>query len=280
MFKTKLLTAVALSVAALGAQAAKADALKPYTGTLPAALQYAKNNGNLEVFKKFPAEGGLEGWVVQDKSSGKHIIIYSTKDGNAIIAGMMLDKNGKNLSAVYGEEHIPAPDYTEALDDFTKGAASVVAGNAKAKAEIVVVFDANCGYCKLMHKLVTPAIEAGELKVRYVPVAILGGDSDIKGAGLLASKNAHEAATAAGAGRAETSSDKALLAKVQSNTAMMKKHGFTGTPAVLYKATVKGEETVYVANGVPNINEMFSRLGINGQVDKLKQDPSLARFLR
>lgn len=280
MIHRKVLSAVALTVIALGAHA-KGEQLKPYTGTLPAALQYAKTAGGLEVFKKFEAAGGLDGWVVQDKTSGKNLVVYASKDGEVLVAGMLVDKNGKNLSQAYSEEHIPAPDYSEVLSEITKDGASVLAGNPKAKAELTVLFDANCGFCKVLHKLVRPAIEAGELKVRYVPVAILGADSDTKGAGLLAAKNADEAATAAAEGKAAVSSDKALLAKVKKNTELMKKHGFGGTPVVLYQGKgPKGEDTVYVSNGVPAINEMFARLGISGQTDKLKSDPSLSRFLR
>lgn len=284
MIHRKLLTAVALAVAAFGAQA-KSEPLKPYTGTLPAALQYAKTAGGLEVFKKFPAAGGLDGWVVQDKASGKQLVVYSSKDGEVLVAGMMLDKAGKNLSQTYAEEHIPAPDYTEVMAEFMKDGASVLVGSPKAKAEIMVIFDANCGFCKAMHKLLHPAVEAGELRVRYVPVAILGADSDIKGAGLLAAKEADDAVTAAVEGKAAVSSDKALLDKVKKNTALMKKHGFGGTPVLLYQGKEPGkggkaEDTVFVSNGVPAMSELFARLGISGQVDKLKADPALARFLR
>lgn len=279
MFKRKLLAAVILSVTAVSAFAAKSAPLTPYTGKLPPALQFAKTQGGLEVFKKFPAAGGLDGWVVQDKSSGKDIIVYSTKDGEALIAGMMLDKNGKNLSGAYSDEHIPAPDYSEALTAF-KSAPSVLVGSAKAKAEMVVLFDVNCGFCKVMHKLLAPAISAGELKVRYVPVAILGADSDTKGAGLLASKNAAASLDAATEGNADKSSDPALLNKVRANTELMKRYGFSGTPVVLYSAKAKGEDTVYVSPGVPAILEVFGRLGISGQVDKLKEDPQLERFVR
>lgn len=282
MLSPKFLTAVAMAAASLGVHA-KSEPLKPYTGPLPAALQYAKTAGGLEVFKKFPAAGGLEGWVVQDKSTGKQLVVYATKDGEALVAGMLMDKSGKNLSQVYAEEHIPAPDYSEVLSEFVKDSASVLVGNLKAKAEITVLFDANCGFCKVMHKLVQPAVEAGELKVRYVPVAILGADSDIKGAGLLAAKNPGEAMDAAAAGKATTSADKALVAKVKKNTDLMKKHGFSGTPVVLYQGkdpASKGEDTVFVSNGVPAVSELFGRLGISGQTEKLKNDPALARFLR
>lgn len=279
MFKRKLLTAIALSVTAMSAFAAKVETLKPYVGALPAALKFAASSGGLEVFKKFPAAGGLDGWVVQEKASGKNIIIYSSKDGETIIAGMMLDKNGQNLSQVYSDANIPVADYSQALGEFNK-APGVTVGNPKAKAEMVVVFDANCVFCKAMHKLLAPAVAAGELRVHYVPVAILGADSDVKGAGLLAAKDGQAALAADVDGHAATSNDKALVAKVVANTNLMKKHGFNGTPVVMYSAKDKGEETVFVSPGVPGILEMFGRLGISGQVEKLKQDPSLARFVR
>lgn len=278
MFKRKLLAAAVLSITAMSAFAGKSAPLTPYTGKLPAALQFAKTQGGLSVYKKFQAAGGLDGWVVKENSSGKEIIVYTSKDGEAMIAGMMLDKNGKNLSGAYADEFIPAPDYSEALAAFN-AAPSVVVGSAKAKAEMVIVFDANCGFCKVIHRLVTPAIEAGELRVRYVPVAILGADSDVKGAALLAAKDAKAALDADVSGHAGTSTDQGLLAKVRANTELMKKYNFNGTPVVLYSAKVKGEDTVYVSPGVPSILEVFGRLGISGQVDKLT-DPSLQRFVR
>lgn len=280
MFKRKLLAAFALSITAAGAFAAgSADALKPYTGELPSALKFAVSKGGLTVFKKFPAEGGLDGWVVQDKASGKDIIIYSTQNGKALIAGMMLDDNGNNLSAQYTAKYVPATDYSATLAAF-KAAPSVEVGNPKAKAEIVVAFDANCGYCKLLHKLITPAVEAGNLKVRYVPVAILGADSAPKAAYILASKNPAQAMTNAMEGHGESLQDADLIAKVKANTMLMKNSSFNGTPAVLYMGTKDGQKTVFVSNGVPGITEMFDRLGIDGKLDKLKQDPQLARFIQ
>lgn len=266
--------------ASFGALAQAGGDLTPYKGELPVPLALAKNSGALDVFKSFPAAGGLTGWLVQDKNAGKYLVVYTTADKEVMLAGMALDKTGKNLTAAYAEQYVPQPDYSAALDEFNKQGATVVDGSAKAKAEITVIFDANCGFCKVMHKLIQPAVDAGELRVTYVPVAILGADSDLKAAGILAAKNPSAALHAAVGGRAETSNDKVLLGRIITNTALMKKHGFTGTPGVLYKGKKDGQETVFVANGVPNITEMFGKLGINGQVDKLRKDPELARFLR
>jgi thiol:disulfide interchange protein DsbG len=284
MFKRKLLTAAVLSLAAVSAFASadKVEPLTPYTGTLPAALQTAAKAGGLTVFKKFPAAGGLDGWVVEDKRSGKDIIIYTSKDGDALIAGMMLDKNGQNLSAQYSADNIPAqaePDYTAAIQEFKSGGVDV--GSPKAKAEITVVFDANCHYCKDLEKVVGSAIDAGALRVHYVPVAILAPDSVTKGAGFLAAKDAKASMAKIIAGSADTSSDTKLAAKVTANTDIMKKYGFNGTPAVLYMAKDKGDETVFSANGVPNFVEMYARLGLDAKLlDAAAKDPSLARYIQ
>lgn len=276
----KLLSAIALSTIGLAAHAATATTPgQPYKGELPAVLQFAKGSG-LEIYNKFPAQGGLDGWVVKDQGSGKQVVIYTSADGNVMLAGMMLDKSGKNLTAEYTEQFVAPPDYSAALADFNK-AASVMIGKSSAKAELTVAFDPNCGFCKVLHRLLEPAVNAGEVKVRYVPVAILGADSDRKSAALLESKDVMgDVSTLATGGKAPLSTKPELLAKVQENTQLMRKHGFNGTPAVLYTAKVKGSETVFVSNGVPNMTELFERLGISGQVDKIKADPALARFLR
>lgn len=276
---TPLFAVAAIALAGAMSTAHAAQPLTAYKGELPTVLKFATASASLEVFKKFEAAQGLDGWVVKDKASGKPVVIYTTKDGSKMLAGMMIDQTGKNLTAEYTELHVPPPDYTPAYNDFI-AAPSVMVGSKSAKAEITVAFDANCGFCKLIHKMVKPSIDAGELRVRYVPVAILGQDSDVKAAGILASKDPLTEVNNAAAGRPlATSSDTTLLAKVTGNTNLMRKHGFNGTPTVLYKGKHGGDETIFIANGVPNMIELFERLGINGQVDKLKADPSLARYL-
>lgn len=256
----------------------KVEPLVPYTGPLPAALQSAK--GAVELFKRFPAAGGLDGWVAQDKASGKNLIFYTTPDGETLLAGILMDRSGRNLTSEYMEKYVPAPDYSEVLASLRTDAASVMVGSPKAKAELTVMYDANCGYCKVMHRLTQPAVDSGVLKVRYIPVGILSADSTNKGAAILASKNPAATIDASVAGSAEMSNDRAMMAKVSANTNLMKKHGFNGTPVVMYSAKVGGDETVFVSNGVPNITEMFQRLGVDGQLDTLRQDPSLARYVR
>ena len=268
-----LAASVTLSMASLGAVAA--DDASKITIPLPAVMAMAKNNAGLVPFKNVEGPSGLTGWIVKDNASGKNVVVYTTADGQTLLAGMAVDMAGQNLTAKYAEEHMPMTDYSPAYEAFTKSANTVLVGSKTAKAEMTVIYDANCGYCKALHSLVTPAVEAGELRVRYVPVAILGGDSNLKAAGLLAAKDA-----AAALKTPEVSNDGDLLAKVAANTEMMRKYGFNGTPVVMYMSGAKGSETLNVSPGLPNIKQMFATMGISGQVDKLSADPSLARFLR
>lgn len=278
MFKRHLVAAVLSATFAIPALAASAaEALPP----LPAALKFAQTNAGLTVIKPFDATSGLQGWVVKDQNSGKHIVVYTTQDGEVLIAGMALDKTGRNLTALYAEEHVPAPDYSPAFNDFTgSAAASVMVGSSKAPAEITVLHDPNCTFCKLLSRLTRPAVEAGELRIRYVPVAILGGDSAAKAAAILAAKDPGAVLYAQVDGASTVSNDAALQTKVTANSNLMRKHGFNGTPTVLYKSKAGGQDTMHIANGLPNMLELFTKLGISGQTDKLKSDPALAKYLR
>lgn len=274
---TEVLKAGSAKVAAAPAEAAKA--LDP--ATIPAALKSPQFAGSMQVVKSFPGPSGLTGWVVKENTSNRQVILFSTADNNTVMAGILMDKDGNNLSAAYGEQHIPKPDFTKVLNEINTTAATVVDGSAKAKGEITVFYDVNCGFCKLMTRILAPAVEAGELRVRYVPVAILGADSAPKAAAVLGSKDISKTIAGAAAGTADKSDDKGLLAKVAVNTDLMKKHGFSGTPAVLYKVKSGSDEKTVVSNGLPTMSELFSNLGIDPKhLDKAKADPQLQRYVR
>ena len=278
-------SANAKTIAAKSSKAVPATAaIAPAGGSfnlnnLPEVLASAQLTNSLKVLKEFPAAGGLQGWVIKEGREGKEVIIYTSPDGKVLIAGMLLDVKGDNLTAKFGEQHLTKPDYTLAFNAFHKEATPVIVGDAKAPSEITVLLDVNCGYCKLMHRLVQPAISAGELRVRYIPVGILGPTSLDKASALMQSKDPLAFMNAAATtGAAETSSAKEFTSKVQANTDLMKKYGFNGTPAVLYKA--KQGNALMVSTGLPNVLNMFNQLGISGQVDKLKLQQDLAPYLR
>lgn len=281
MLKSVLATA-AMAASAVLAAPTFAQA-KENKIAIPPVLKAAEGYAGLTVVKDFKAAGGLQGWVVNSKAENKNIVVYTTADGQILLGGIALDKTGKNLTAEYSELHVPPPDHSAAFKDFTQEGASagVVIGAATAKAEITVLFDANCGFCKIMHGLTKPAVDSGQLRVRYVPVAILGADSGPKGAAMLATDNAGPLVDVlANGGRIQVSNDQALLSKVKANTDLMRKHGFNGTPAVFYTGTRAGKQVQMVANGVPTMSELFTALGVDGKLEQLQQDPKLRQYAR
>lgn len=281
MLKKTIVTVAALlavSASAFAAGPAKLGPMDP--AKIPVALKSPQFAEAMEVQKSFPGPSGLTGWVVKDLASGKQVVLFSTSDQKHVMAGILMDKDGNNLSAAYAEQHIPKPDYNEAMKDISASGSFAIEGSPTAKAEITVFYDVNCGFCKIMHKMTKPAVDAGELRIRYLPVAILGADSSPKGAALLASKDLKKTFQAALGPAAEQSNDRNYLAKVAANTSLMKKHGFNGTPAVLYSTKVGNDTTTVVSNGLPTLSEMYKALGINGNLEKLKADPELARYVR
>jgi thiol:disulfide interchange protein DsbG len=290
MLKHKVL-ALAVAVASLGlsvahaANAVKAgDSAGQYTGEVPAALQRAKVQGGLEIFKDFEAAGGLHGWVVKDKSTSKYVVVYTTPDGQVLLAGMALDVNGQNLTGKYAEQYVPATDYSPAFKAFTSEATSVIWGSKKAKAEVTVVMDPNCPFCQLFERMLKPAVDDGKLRVRLVPVAILGHDSPQRAAGLLVAKDvdaymAKDIVAGEFTGDVPTSMDQGALAQVKANSDLMRKFGFNGTPAVLYMSGNGGSQTLNVSPGVPGMAELYKKLGLPEYVEKLKATPEFGRFL-
>jgi thiol:disulfide interchange protein DsbG len=283
---TVALTSFGANVAFAATAAAPTAASAPaeYTGPLPAVLQAASKQGGMLVVKKFDAKGGLVGWVVQENASKKYVVVYSTQDGTVLLAGMALDAQGQNLTGEYMKEYAPQVDYSPAYKAF-QAAASVEWGNAPASApEVTIVSDPNCPFCQLVERMVKPAVDDGKLRVRLVPVAILGHDSPQKAAGMLAAKdleaymNADIISGEFGSGVPE-STDGTLEAKVATNTGLMRTYGFGGTPAVMYMSGRKGAQTLTVSPGVPNMAELFTKLGLPEYIDKLKADPQYARYV-
>lgn len=251
---------------------------------IPEVIKGLQASGaGMTVLNAFDAAGGLKGWIVKDANSGKDVVVYTTQDGQVLVAGLVLDKTGRNLSSEYAEQYLPKADYSKALAEFHDKSASFDVGSPDAKAVITVVYDPNCPYCHAVHKIVMPAVQAGHLRMRLVPVAILGRDSPEKAAGLLAAVD-HTAAlnaTTSGLGTIQRSSDPKFASQVSANTELMRKYGFNGTPVVLYQYTKDGETTVVASNGVPDIAELFSRMGVPAEdLTEVAKDPDLGRFVR
>lgn len=261
-----------LIAAALEISAMPAEESTQTSRALPGFLE----KDGLNVVKRFPSAGGLEG-VVLETGGPQHLIAYLTPDGHVVI-GSLFDRDGKNLTVEHGEAHVPAPDYANLWEEAESSAWVAEAAGTDVPAAVVYVFlDPNCAYCKLAWKALQPYRAAG-LEIRWMPVAFLAEDSMAKSAQLFAARTPEEVEAhlkgflAEGAGVVTTTVDPALQEKVEANNTLMRERGFQGTPVVIYR---DADGVVQVKQGMFRLSEIPALTGLDAIAD---DSPELAPF--
>ena len=73
----------------------------------PPVIQNLKDSNGFSIVKKFRAVSGLTGWVVKDGVKNQYSVIYSTQDGQSIVAGLLIDSKGNNLTKTYADKYLP-----------------------------------------------------------------------------------------------------------------------------------------------------------------------------
>lgn len=266
--KKMVISAVALaaSVLAFSAQAETAT---------PKALDLPLRNG-MKVDKQFTVSPNLNGWVLSSATGGQPSIVYTTADGNYLLAGMLIDSTGQNLTQQYADQYLPKPDFAK----LEKSA--YVAEGAKNPKQIVYAFmDPNCIFCHLMWKAVQPYEQEG-LQVRWIQVGFLKADSAGKAAALLESKDAeallktnetkYDEAHEEGGMTPLAKISPATQAKLAANAQLMQDFGFSGTPAMVYKDK---SGKVQVKPGMPRLSSLPDAFGLPAVPNT---DPELERF--
>jgi thiol:disulfide interchange protein DsbG len=248
-----------------------------YAAEYPKPIQAAVNAG-LNVITDFPTPAGLRGWVMQQ--GNQYSIVYTTADEQYLLTGVLVDSNGKNLTAEYGQKFIPKPDYSAAYVELAK-AAWFSEGSKSDSHMMYVFFDANCVFCHLLWKALLPYEKAG-LQVRWLPVAFMKEDSAGKAAALLVAKKPAAAMAvnmskfnkkdgSGGLAPARKISAE-VLKNIQANGALMERFGSNGTPALVWKDR---EGQVNTLGGMPRLSDLPAMTGLaEQQID----DPELARF--
>lgn len=243
----------------------------------PPVLERAVGAG-IKVVRQFPATSGLTGWVLSQGS--RHSLVYTTADGKTLVAGMLIDERGQNLSAQHEDMYIPKPDFAAAFAQLEKSA-FVAEGSVKNPKSIIYAFvDANCPYCHFMWRAVQP-YEAAGLQVRWIPVATLGPTSMPKAIEVLAAPDKtaafrrmeqnHGKPWKPNAGMTEQRHP-SVAASIRKNGELMEGFGIAGTPGVVWRDK---QGKVQVKGGMPRLSELPS---ITGLPEQQVTDPSLAKF--
>lgn len=250
---------------------------------IPEILKKALNPGD-RVVKAFPGQGGLTVWVIYPASSpAGSAILYTTPDEKHIVVGSLFGEGGaelRNFTGDYLEAYRPKVDYSKFWSElegsrwFREGA-----DDKDAKATIYGFFDANCGFCHVGWLGLKPYMDAG-LQVRWIPVAVIGLDSDKKAAALMTASNPVATMEAGHAGWAEKQGDAFPSADVtpevrqalDRHADLMRRVGATGTPAFLY------EDPTGAVKLIPGVIRLADIPSITGISEIENKDPRLDNF--
>ncbi|MNR71599.1 Thiol:disulfide interchange protein DsbG precursor [compost metagenome] len=272
----KLLTAAALMLGMSAIAQAAGDAIAPPL-VLPSALQIAAQGG-MKVEKSFAAEGGMTGWVLLAPGGG-YAIAYTPPSGEVVVVGSMLNAKGEDLTKGYLAKY---GNYDKFLPRLESAAAVPTGAKGKDVKSVVYAFmDTNCIYCHWAQQAFQPYEKAG-LQVRWIPVAILGGNSAGQAAALLKAKDPtaaleqHEKTWDPRAGKPGITPLPDVPADVKKqlddNVRLMSEMGGNGTPLILYKDSSGRLQKV---SGMPRLSELPK---ITGLPEQPVTAPELQRF--
>lgn len=233
----------------------------------PAALKSLESQG-LTVVGTFPAPGGLTAWAAYN--GRQPLALYATPDGKHVIAGSMLDADGKNLTREALDKAVRAPMST-GMWKQAEASHWIADGQAKAPRTVYVFTDPNCPYCNKLWADARPWVDSGKVVLRHIMVGILTPTSAGKAAALLADKDpsaallAYERGHSAentktlSSGRPKPLGDKgikplasipaAIQAKLEANEKLMADWGLQATPAVVWRDSAG---LVQMRTGVPD----------------------------
>jgi thiol:disulfide interchange protein DsbG len=219
----------------------------------PAPLSALEKQG-ATIVGTFDSPGGLTAWAAY---LGSHpVALYVTPDGQHVIAGTMLDVDGKDITQAALREVVKAPMTNEVWNRLA--ASSWIAdGQAKAPRTVYVFTDPNCPYCNKFWMDARPWVDSGKVQLRHVIVGVLTPSSPAKAAALLNDKNpsqllfnyerSHAGATklAVASGRVRPLDDAglkplekvptAVQARIAANERLMNELGLQATPAVAFQ---------------------------------------------
>ena len=211
----KILTALAIGVAALAANADEADIRKNLTERLPML-------GKIDEIKKSPIAG-----LFEVRANGAEIF-YTDEKGDFLLHGDLIDtQNKRNLT----EERVAKLTALAFADLPLKDAFTIVRGNGKRK--IAVFEDPNCGYCKRFERDLQ---QVNNVTISMFLYPILSADSAEKSRNIWCAKDKAKAwmdwmVRDVNPAPALPKCDATALMR---NVELGKKHKITGTPTLIF----------------------------------------------
>jgi thiol:disulfide interchange protein DsbG len=236
-------------------------AIRPVNGGEPTAVPRALLpivKAGFHVERQFPAVSSLTGWVVSGPG-GSQEVLYTTADGKTVIAGILSNESGENLTRRYADLYETEPDLSGLWPSIHSSFQVTEGTPAKDTAhQIWVVMDPNCAFCHRLWVELRPYEKAG-LVVHWIPIGILAPSSVPRAAAVLKGgiktlqtmegrfDEAHEQGGAPGVPLSSS-----LKHELAVNLELAEKAGIQGTPGIFYR-NVRGELKLHQGMPAPSV---------------------------
>lgn len=216
----------------------------------------------VKIVQSFSSIAGLRA-IVADNGTEKRLF-YITPDGQGLIAGMVFDAQGNNITSAdmnkagvsdVGGAKVMGDTQLQSLWDRAEKRRWVQEG--KSGKVVYVIFDPNCPYCHRLWSTLRAGVQAGKIQVRWLPVAILKDTSKGLGAAIYSASNPSEAlAKMVNRQLQPVSVSDRDNREMAHNLLLLRDTGYTGVPALMFK---RGNKIVSMM-GAPDEREMAALL--------------------
>lgn len=216
----------------------------------------------VKIVQSFTSASGLRA-IVADSGAEKRLF-YITPDGKNLIAGMIFDAEGNNVTSAdmnkagvsdVGGPKVMGDTQLQALWDRVEKRRWVQDG--KSGKVVYVLFDPNCPYCHRLWTSLRAGVQAGKIQVRWLPVAILKDTSKGLGAAIYSAANPSEAlAKLVNHQLQPISVNDQNNRDIALNLLLLRDTGYTGVPSLMFK---RGSKIVSMM-GAPDDREMTALL--------------------
>jgi len=228
---------------------------------ISAVEQHLAGKG-VKIVNSFSSASGLRA-VIADNGTEKRLF-YITPDGNSLIAGMVFDAQGNNITSAdmnkagvndVGGAKVLGDAQLQTLWERVEKRRWIQEG--KVGKLVYVFFDPNCPYCHRLWTTLRAGVDAGKIQVRWLPVAILKDTSKGLGAAIYTSPRASEAmAQMVNRQLQPVAVQERENRDLAQNLLLLRDTGYTGVPAMMFKRSGK----IVSMMGYPDDRELTALL--------------------
>lgn len=218
------------------------------------AVDFMKQSG-LKIIREFPAPSGLIGLVIEQ--NGEYSVMFTTQDRQTIIAGVLMDARGNNLTAEYSLNQVPKQTKENNTLNQLNTTQYVKTGSGKPKVSLFAVFKPTCEICHLFYKLST---HYEGLEIKWIPIVTNEEDAQVVDTVFTAKDKSKALKDWFEKGIKNANASVENGNKIyQKNIEPLKNFNILNTPTLIYNTK---DGTVYTKSGLPSAKEVDAITGI------------------